>query len=236
MSSNDSSYVYIEQLKYFYANDLLLMQLTQDMRYIFPSNDEFGHARLGSLGEVTAHRASSTSSVIIDIPHDASLMGSITISSNTSDSIDASTWLSSTSHVYLEHVGIRKGGMITMPVSSPAVWALDSPYIALPKEIFNVLLQAAETSANQNYAVDCGLISRFPDLVFGMDAGEDVDEDGDIEVQEVVVTPQQYVLETEGRCMLLARSAGSGRIALGWAVFRGRKFVLDLGRERTGLF
>lgn len=124
-----------------------------------------------------------------------------------------------------------------MPVSSPAILVLDSPYISLPKEIFNILLQATETSSGRNYVVDCDLISRFPDIVFGLDESEegDGDEDAEYDVQEFVATPKQYVLETEGRCMLLARNAESGRIALGWAAFRGRKTVLDIGRESLGL-
>lgn len=224
------------QLHYFYAIDLPMSQLTQDLRYVFPANDEFGHARLGSLGDITAHRASSTSSIIVEVPLDAALPGLVTFSSNASDSVDAAIWMSSTSHIDVEHIGIRKGGMISMPASSPTILALDSPYTALPDEIFNVLLQATETSSERNYVVDCGLLSRFPDLVFGMDAGEGGEEDEDIEVQEMVVTPQQYVLEVEGRCSLLARNAGSGRVAMGWAAFRGKKFVLDLGRGRFGLF
>lgn len=217
-------------------NDLPVLQLTHDLRYVFPTNDHSSHARLESLGDVTSHRASTTSSIIIDIPLDATLPGSVTFSSNTSDALEPALWTSSTSHIDLEHVGIRKGGMITMPVSAPAVLTLDSPYIALPKEIFSVLLQAAETSFERNYVVDCDLISRFPDLVFGVDIGEDEAEDEDAEVQEMVVAPQQYVLESKGRCVLLARSAANGRIAVGWVAYRGRRFVLDLGRERVGLF
>ncbi|KAH7411767.1 hypothetical protein DE146DRAFT_254258 [Phaeosphaeria sp. MPI-PUGE-AT-0046c] len=212
------------------------LTLTQDLRYVFPMNDAHGHARLESLGDIIEHPSSTTSSIIIDVPLDATLPGSVIFSANSSDSLEPAIWTSSASLIHLEHVGIRKGGMISMPTLYPAALSLDSPYISLPKEIFNVLLQAAETSFERNYVVHCALISRFPDLIFGVEAVDDSDENGDFEVQEVVVTPRQYVFETEGQCMLLARRAVSGRSVIGWAAVRGRKVVLDLGRERLGFF
>jgi hypothetical protein len=97
--------------------------------------------------------------------------------------------------------------------------------------------------------VDCGALNIFPDLVFGFqqescgdEDEEEMDEDNDEEEDgvELVITPQQYVLQTtEGKCMLLARNADSyeddrGTIRLGWAAVRGREVVLDRRGGRVG--
>jgi hypothetical protein len=131
--------------------------------------------------------------------------------------------------ISLDHVGIRKGGMITMPTSS--TWlSLETPYISLPANIFDVLMQAAHTSLEEDLVVDCGLISILPELVFGLD----IENDRTLEGEEIVVTPDQYVMKTEaGTCFLLARSH-DGLQRLGWAAIRGRQFVIDLTNRRMG--
>jgi hypothetical protein len=169
---------------------------------------------------------------IIDMPLDSKKQASITFSHNASTKLDGTSWLPSASHVELDNVGIRKGGMITMPATS-ALLQLGTPYISLPDGLFYILLQAADTSAEKKFVVDCESFSILPDLVFGLAADED--EDDDFEPEEIVVAPQQYVMEGEnGKCMLLARGAGEGPIEMGWAAIRGRKFVLDLARGRMG--
>jgi hypothetical protein len=131
--------------------------------------------------------------------------------------------------ISLDHIGIRKGGMITMPTWSTSL-SLDTPFISLPANIFDVLMQAAHTSLENELVLDCSLIPILPDLVFGLDV-----EDGRaLEGEEIVVTPEQYVMKTEaGTCVLLARSHG-GLQRLGWAAIRGREFVIDLTGRRMG--
>jgi saccharopepsin len=170
--------------------------------------------------------------LIIDIPLESAKSGSVSFSHNTSTLLDDVWWLPSASHIELDNVGIRKGGMITMPVTK-ALLSLGTPYISLPDGLFYILLQAANTSSKQKFVVNCEAVLVLPDLVFGLAVDEDGDEDS--KPEEIVVTPQQYVMAGEnGKCMLLARSAGEGPIEMGWAAIRGRKFVLNLAAGRMG--
>jgi hypothetical protein len=175
------------------------------------------------------------SSTITEIPLDSGLPGTLTYSQNTLSQIDdtsSALWFPSASHIELEHVGIRKVGMISMPASS-AWLSLHEPFVVLPDGLFNIILQAARTSREQNFVVDCEATSIMPDIVFGLRIDEDVDADQ----EEFVITPDQYVLEIEqDKCILLARNPTSGRIGMGWAAIRGRKFVSELHSERVALF
>jgi hypothetical protein len=174
----------------------------------------------------------SISTLIIDIPLDTTNPGSITLSHNASTLLDGVSWLPSASHIELDNVGIRKGGMITMPATS-AMLSLGTPFISLPDGLFYILLQAANTSPEQKFVVNCEAVLILPDLVFGLLADEDEDED--LEAEEFIVTPQQYVMADEdGKCVLLARSAGEGPIEMGWAAIRGRQSVLNLAAGRMG--
>jgi hypothetical protein len=174
------------------------------------------------------------STTITELPLDSTLPGTLTYSPDTLSQIDdlsCATFFPSASHFDLQHVGIRKGGMISMPASS-AYLSLDEPYIVLPDGIFNVVLQAARTSREQNFMVDCEATAIMPDIVFGLKVDEDVEEQ-----EEVVITPDQYVLEIEeDKCVLLARNSTRGKIGMGWAAVRGRRVVSELHSERVVLF
>ncbi|XPT03682.1 hypothetical protein M3J09_012769 [Ascochyta lentis] len=141
------------------------------------------------------------------------------------------------------HIGIRKGGMMAKDIYTARL-ALNTPYVSLPGEIYDILVQATNPTPWQHDGgyddvVDCGALQRFPDLVLGLDPEREEEEDNeDAEDKEIVVTPRQYVLEVEeGKCILMARRAyqrGSEEVVLGWAAVRGREVVLDWTRERTG--
>jgi hypothetical protein len=211
-------------------------QLDQNLHYTFPSPDKDGDVALQDIGAYGRTAMGSMHTIIIDMPLDSANQGSISFSHNASTTLDGTSWLPSASHVELDNVGIRKGGMITMPATS-ALLQLGTPHISLPDGLFYILLQAADTSVEKKFVVDCEAISILPDLIFGLatDEDEDEDEDEDFEPEEIVVAPQQYIMEDKtGQCTLLARSAGEGPIEMGWAAFRGRRFVLDLARGRMG--
>jgi hypothetical protein len=189
---------------------------------------------LDTLQEV-AHLRSTTSfsSITVNVPLDLATSGSVAFGHNVSSGrthMDNTIGLRTNvlaAHVSLDHIGIRRGDMITIPADS--MWlSLDTPYISLPNSIFGVLLQAASTSPEQDFVLGCEAISILPDLVFGLNTDDDRVLQGD----EIVVTPEQYVMETEaGKCVLLVRSH-RGLQNLGWAAIRGREFVIDLAGER----
>jgi hypothetical protein len=146
------------------------------------------------------------SSIDINLPLDSEVAGSISFSANASDRGSEAIWVPSASHIEIEHVGIRQGGMISMPASS-ALLSLDTAFITLPHEVFDILLQAAQTSEKDEFVVDCGAISILPDLVFGLIV-PDEDVEGYFYPEELIVSPIQYVLEVEkGNC---ADSIGLG--------------------------
>jgi saccharopepsin len=162
-------------------------------------------------------------------------------------------------HIPLLDIAIRKGGMITMPAET-ATLDLSTPYIHVPKGIWDILLLATTTEQQASQGaevlyVDCGALAVFPDLVFGIEQrgyGEEADEaedpveedehgeDEDQGYGELVITPEQYVLQTtDGKCKLLAKNADScheerGVVKLGWAALRGREVVLDRRGRRIG--
>lgn len=142
--------------------------------------------------------------------------------------------------VPITHVGIRKGAMVSMDAYRTSL-ALDTPYISLPNEIYDILIQATSPAPHQHSTgyddvVDCSLMGRFPDLVLGLQADfdDDDEDDEDVEIQEIVITPEQYILRTdEGQCVLLVQQ-DRAKIVLGWAAVRGRDVVLDWVNKRTG--
>jgi hypothetical protein len=205
------------------------LQFDTNLHYTFPAFPE--NSTLEALQQVT--KISSVyahDTVTIAIPLDPTATGSVTFSHDTDLDISSPlTWLPTTTSIGLDHIGIRKGGMISKPVWF-AKLSLETPYIMLPKEIFDVLLQAARTTPVRGYVVDCDVVAILPDLVFGLDS-----EDEEGEAGEIVVRPEQYVMEIEkGMCVLLARSSGDGMEGLGWAAIRGREFVLDRSRGMMG--
>jgi hypothetical protein len=207
-------------------------QLDQNLHYTFPLPDKDGDVALQDVNTFGRTGMASICTLIIDIPLDMANPGSITLSHNASTLLDGVFWLQSSSHIELDNVGIRKGGMITMPATS-ATLSLGTPFISLPDSLFYVLLQAANTSPEQKFVVNCEAVLILPDLVFGLFVDEE--DDGDLEPEELIVTPQQYVMADEnGKCMLLARSAGEGPIEMGWAAIRGRQSVLNLAAGRIG--
>jgi saccharopepsin len=152
------------------------------------------------------------------------------------------------------HLPLLGIGMISMPAES-ATLDLSTPYIHIPKGIWDVLLLAANTKqqardGEEALYVDCGALNVFPDLVVGVEqeghgeeeAGEGgrEDEEDDDDADEFIIRPERYVLQpTEGKCVLLVRNADSchddrGIIKLGWAAARRRDVVLDWGRARVG--
>jgi hypothetical protein len=117
-----------------------------------------------------------------------------------------------------------------------AMLDLESPYIRIPQGLWDVLVLATQPEKKGGeFFVKCGDRERFPELVFGLDAEE---EEGMVE--EFIVKPEQYILQTEdeGRCLLLVRAAEEScredGIVLGWSAIRGRNFVLDLAGGRVG--
>ncbi|KAF1363644.1 hypothetical protein EJ07DRAFT_102957 [Lizonia empirigonia] len=144
--------------------------------------------------------------------------------------------------VPITDVGIRKGDMVTKDVYTARL-ALNTPYISLPGEIYDILIQATSPLPWQHHSgyddvVDCDALGRFPDLVLGLKQEMENEWDDEVEDKEIVITPRQYVLQTEeGKCILLVQRAyqhGTEGVILGWAAVRGRNLVLDWVNERTG--
>lgn len=132
--------------------------------------------------------------------------------------------------------------MITTEAESARL-NLNTPFIHVPKGIWDILVLATKPEESgrhgEELTVGCEEKDIFPDLVFGLDGEREVREgEEEEEVDELIVTPAQYVLQTEeGRCVLLARSAESshdGGVVLGWAAVRGRSLVLDWPGRRIG--
>jgi hypothetical protein len=199
-------------------------QLDANLHYTFPAYPS--NSTLEALQHTTDYPSIyAHDTVTITIPLDRSAAASVTFSHDTrTDDASPLIWLPTTRAIELDHIGIRKGGMVSAPAWS--TWlALETPYILLPTDVFAVLLQATKTTAVRGYMVDCGIVGILPDIVFGLDT-----EDGD-EAQELVVRPEQYVMEIEeGLCVLLARGSGGSMERLGWAAVRGRALVLDRSR------
>ncbi|KAI4627708.1 hypothetical protein J4E80_001842 [Alternaria sp. BMP 0032] len=258
----------------------LTLTLDQNLHYTFAaSDDDFTRTRLDQLqGPLVGYGIEEVAdhAITINIPLNSSLKGTATFSSTRQaalwpQSTDQFTWTPQLplhtlfmlgARIPMLDIGIRKDGMLTMPAKS-ATLDLSTPYIYVPKGIWDVLLLATTTEqqardGEEVLYVDCGALSVFPDLVFGMapsecgggeemaddvdDGEEDYDEDQEEDYGELVITPGQYVLQTpEGKCMLLARNADAdsppdvqGTVSLGWAAVRGREVILDRHVGRIG--
>ncbi|KAF2033413.1 hypothetical protein EK21DRAFT_108880 [Setomelanomma holmii] len=164
--------------------------------------------------------------VTIDVPLDSSISGTVAFSQSRAqyetwfDEASFFTWSpkhARDSNIPLGDIGIRKGGMKSLPFCCK-----------------QLVLQLNKTSRST------AELDIFPDLVFGLDIG-DSDEDQEEEPRdEIVVAPEQYVLKREAdTCDLSVRSLderthGSGIASLGCAAIRGRKLVLDWGKSRLG--
>ncbi|KAI4635212.1 uncharacterized protein J4E87_000162 [Alternaria ethzedia] len=259
------------------SSRVLTLTLDQNLHYNFAaSDDDFTRTRLdqlqGPLAEYGIEEVADHA-ITINIPLNSSLKGTATFSSTRQAALwsqftDRFTWTPQLplhtlsmlgARIPILDIGIRKDGMLTMPAKS-ATLDLSTPYIYVPKGIWDVLLLATTTEqqardGEEVLYVDCGALSVFPDLVFGMapsecgsgeeiaDDDDDGEEDYDEEEEdygELVITPEQYVLQTsEGKCMLLARNADShpsvpGTVSLGWAAVRGREVILDRHVGRIG--
>ncbi|KAI4937576.1 hypothetical protein J4E85_000011 [Alternaria conjuncta] len=260
------------------SSRVLTLTLDQNLHYNFAaSDDDFTRTRLdqlqGPLAEYGIEEVADHA-ITINIPLNSSLKGTATFSSTRQAALwsqftDRFTWTPQLplhtlsmlgARIPILDIGIRKDGMLTMPAQS-ATLDLSTPYIYVPKGIWDVLLLATTTEqqardGEEVLYVDCGALSVFPDLVFGMapsecESGEEMadddDDDGEDDYDEeeedygeLVITPEQYVLQTpEGKCMLLARNADShpsvpGTVSLGWAAVRGREVILDRHVGRIG--
>ena len=145
----------------------------------------------------------------------------------------------------VSHVGVRKGGAISEEIYTVRL-ALETPYISIPSDIYDILALSTNPAVDPNSneldnLVDCSEMGRFPNLFVGLDPEEEEtprDENVEIEDREIVITPSQYIMETEpGRCVLLVKRTyqkDSEEAVLGWAAIRGKHVVLDWVNERTG--
>ena len=268
---------YVKNNRSYLGIKLTPQQLDQNLHYTFAaSDDDFTRTRLDQLqGPLVGYGIEEVAdhAITINIPLNSSLKGTATFSSTRQAALwpqftDRFTWTPQLplhtlfmlgARIPILDIGIRKDGMLTTPAQS-ATLDLSTPYIYVPKGIWDVLLLATTTEqqardGEEVLYVDCGALSVFPDLVFGMapsecgsgeeiaDDDDDGEEDYDEEEEdygELVITPEQYVLQTsEGKCMLLARNADSdptvpGKVSLGWAAVRGREVILDRHVGRIG--
>lgn len=217
--------------------------MNQDLDYTFPSHPA-SHTPLHRLQNSAAiHATHHSNNVIrISIPLDVfSYAGTVTFSAQRPA---AFTWLSQNpwnpamNHVPLVDASVRKGGTVGMPVET-ATLDLSTPFLELPTGLWDVLVLATQPGRDadaRGLSVECAARERFPDLVFGVRTGDE--EDDDESVAELVVTPAQYVLQSEdGKCTLLARAAAHGdeSVTLGWAAFRGRPVALDWETSQLGI-
>jgi hypothetical protein len=187
---------------------------------------------------------------LIKVPLDASKPGSMvlgTVESTSARLQQDFDWIDTLlpgEQMPITHIGIRKGAMVAKDTYSTRL-ALETPFISLPGEIYDILVQATNPTPHQHGdgyddVVNCSALDRYPDLVLGLEpeTEEGGDDEEEIEERELVITPKQYVLETEeGRCILLAQRAhqrGREEVVLGWAAVRGRDLLLDWINERTG--
>lgn len=201
--------------------------------------------QIESFREINSH----PQTVLITIPLDSTHSGTMVLGSDVTNNIrvqQGTEWIDTLvpgEDVAINHIGIRKGAMVSMDAYATRL-ALDTPYISLPGEIYDILVMATRPTPHQHDAgyddvVDCNELDRYPDLVLGLEPETDEEEEGDdIQDRELVITPKQYVLKMEeGQCVLLVRRAyqrGREEVVLGWAAVRGRSVVLDWVNERTG--
>lgn len=221
-----------------------IVQLSGARTYTFDSAiDGIKPLSLKAVAEIESYREinSRPQSALINIPLDTTETGTIVLDSPTSYNAHVQHWIDTPNpgeDVPIVYAGIRKGGMISMDAYATRL-ALETPYISLPSEIYDVLVLATDPTSRQHGedyddTVDCSHLERFPDLVLGLQPeASEADDDENIEVEELVITPKQYILRTEGECVLLARR-GRAEVVLGWAAVRGRTAVLNWTSERTG--
>jgi hypothetical protein len=201
-------------------------------------------ADIESYREINSHPQTALISVLLDTSKPGSMILGTVESSNAriQHDIDWIDTLLPGEYMPITHVGIRKGAMVSKDVYSMRL-ALETPHISLPGEIYDILIQATNPTPHQHGdgyddVVDCSALDRYPDLVLGLEPETEEEDDEETEEREIVITPKQYVLETEqGRCILLAQRAyqrGREEVVLGWAAVRGRDLVLDWVNERTG--
>lgn len=202
---------------------------------------------LKAISEIQSYREVNTQpqSVLINVPLDRTQSGSLTLTSTKpNDALlqQDLEWVDTLvpgQDVPITHVGIRKGAMISMDAYATRL-ALETPYISLPDEIYDILVQATNPTPHQHSTgyddvVDCSLLGRFPDIVLGLQSETDDEEDSeDVVDSELVITPKQYVLETEDRQCVLLVQRHRAEVVLGWAAVRGRGVVLDKLNGRTG--
>ncbi|KAF2865740.1 hypothetical protein BDV95DRAFT_612321 [Massariosphaeria phaeospora] len=140
---------------------------------------------------------------------------------------------------------VRRGASISAEPGL-AQLALHTPYISLPAALYQVIAlatkpepaTAAAGSGSEDMVVDCArwAMGVWPDIVVGFGAeGEGL---------EVVVTPEQYVMEREREgngadaqkeCVLMVREGEGEGLELGWAAARRWTVWLDFEGGRTGL-
>ncbi|KAI4650497.1 hypothetical protein J4E93_002853 [Alternaria ventricosa] len=210
---------------------LTLTQLDQNLDYTFTaSDDDFTRTRLDQLqGPLVGYGIKEVvdHAITINIPLNSSLKGTATFSNTRQaalwpQSTDQFTWTPQLplrtlfmlgARISILDIGIRKDGMLTMPAES-ATLDLSTPYIYVPKGIWDVLLLATTTEqqardGEEVLYVDCGALNVFPDLVFGMapsecggdvemiddddddDENEEYDEEEEEDYGELVITPEQ---------------------------------------------
>ncbi|KAL1799098.1 hypothetical protein ACET3X_003135 [Alternaria dauci] len=250
----------------------ITITLDHDLHYSFTNSPHvFGVKPLEHLQNTMATYSAGgpiEQTLLVNIPLNSSQSGTATFypiseSDSWSQNANQFTWMQQErlrlrpilgAQFPLLGVGMRKSGMIFMPAES-ATLDLSTPYIHVPKGIWDVLLLATNTEqqardGNEQLYVDCWAMNIFPELVFGVERedseggskeyDQENEHDDDDDIEELVVKPEQYILQTtEGRCMLLAKNADSchddrGIIKLGWAAVRGRDVVLDWHAARVG--
>ncbi|KAA8618164.1 hypothetical protein PtrSN002B_006650 [Pyrenophora tritici-repentis] len=230
------------------------LTLNKNLHYKFPdtpllpSRTHLEHLQNPSIIHATGN---DHSTITINIPLDASIPGSVTFNNPVSKPWPQSTshfvwfeqdeWNTLGDHIPLLDIGARRGGMISTEAESARL-DLSRPYIHVPKGLWDVLVLATKPEESGRHGeelmVDCATQSIFPDLVFGLDGEKEMREKDEEVVDELIVTPAQYVLQTEeGRCVLLVRSAEFSYdqgVVLGWAAMRGRGVVLDWPGRKIG--
>ncbi|KAH6638903.1 hypothetical protein C7974DRAFT_387502 [Boeremia exigua] len=226
-----------------YQPDLIVTLNPSDGRtYTFESAlDGTRQLSLKAIAEIESYREinSRPQSALINIPLDPRQSGAIVLGSAATNNVRVQQYTEWTDtlvpgeDVPATYIGVRRGGMVSMDAYVTRL-ALDTPYISIPGEMYDVLIQATNPTPQQyvtdyDSVVDCSQVARYPDLVLGLQSIDEADEDG-----EMVITPEQYILRTEeGQCVLLVQR-GRAEIVLGWAAVRGKDVVLDWVNERTG--
>jgi hypothetical protein len=224
------------------------IQLSDERTFSFEAGTK--QLSLKAIQEIESYREleSHPQIVSVNIPLDPTQSGTLVIGSVASITGRLQQWIewsntrSPGENVPITHIGIRKGAMVSMDAYATRL-ALETPYISLPAEIYDILVQATNPTPQQHGSgyddvVDCSALERFPDLVLGLEPEAEEEDDDEAKDNEIVITPKQYILQTEeGHCILLAQRTyqrDREEVVLGWAAIRGRNIVLDRVNERTG--